>query len=104
MILSLGPYAAALSYIIGNANKSRIKADRQLKKDQENLIVYRGIYMKKEDFKSQFFSEENESSIKKDWTSQRGFCCCSRDKSVALMYVRKELDKALDDSKVGVLL
>ena len=40
MILSLGPYAAALSYIIGNANKSRIKAARQLKKDQENLIVY----------------------------------------------------------------
>ena len=47
-IPSLGPYAAALSFIICNAHKSRLNASKENRKKYSNLTVYRGICMSHE--------------------------------------------------------
>lgn len=44
-IPTLGPYAAALSYIVMNAHKSRVDQNPDLRRKYKNLIVYRGIKM-----------------------------------------------------------
>ena len=49
-IPTLGPYAAALSFVLGNASKSRLKKSRDLQTDYTNLFVYRGICMTHERF------------------------------------------------------
>ena len=49
-IPTLGPYAAALSFIIGNASKSRLKKSIDLQIDCKNLFVYRGMCMTRERF------------------------------------------------------
>jgi len=53
-IPSLGPYSAALSFIISSANKSRLKASKLLKQNYKNIKVYRGMYITKELFQAQF--------------------------------------------------
>jgi len=50
-IPTLGPYAAALSFILGNASKSRFKELRDLQVEYKNFFVYRGICMTREKFK-----------------------------------------------------
>ena len=42
-IPSLGPYAAALSYVIRHANKTRIQKYPYLRNQYTDLLVYRGI-------------------------------------------------------------
>lgn len=42
-ILSLGPYAAALNFIIRNCNKERMKKDKVFSEKYKDLTVYRGI-------------------------------------------------------------
>ena len=44
-IPTLGPYAAALSFIIKNAHKSRLRMDMEFRRKYKDLIVYRGIKM-----------------------------------------------------------
>ena len=44
-IPTLGPYAAALSFIVRNAHKSRVNRNPDLRRKYKNLIVYRGIKM-----------------------------------------------------------
>ena len=51
-IHSLGPYAAALSYIIGNANRGRMKRNPDFRSKYSNFVVYRGIRIRKECFDS----------------------------------------------------
>ena len=45
-IPTLGPYAAALSYIIRNANISRIKKEIFFDGIYKNFYVYRGLYIR----------------------------------------------------------
>ena len=47
-IPTLGPYAAALSFIIKNAHKGRLRRDMEFRNKYKNLIVYRGIKMSKD--------------------------------------------------------
>ena len=47
-IATLGPYAAALSFILSNAHKNRIKASKVNK--YKNIKVYRGMYITKNQF------------------------------------------------------
>ena len=53
-IPTLGPYAAALSFILGNASKSRFKKSKDFQVECKNLFVYRGICMTRERFKEQY--------------------------------------------------
>lgn len=49
-IVTLGPYAAALSFILANANKTRSKASKENKVKYQNITVYRGMYITKKEF------------------------------------------------------
>ena len=46
-ITTLGPYAAALSFILGSAHRIRLKADGFNKIVYKDIIVYRGMYITK---------------------------------------------------------
>lgn len=58
-IATLGPYAAALSYILANANKTRVKASKANRDKYKNIIVYRGICITKTEFCKQFRKDIN---------------------------------------------
>ena len=53
-IPTLGPYAAALSFVIGNANKSRLKNDPIFRARYQDLTVYRGLKLDMVNFNLQF--------------------------------------------------
>ena len=73
-IPSLGPYSAALSFIIANANKSRLNASKLNRLNYKNIKVYRGMYISKEHFQDQFQPSKNEENKPQKWkTSQKGF-------------------------------
>jgi hypothetical protein len=46
-IATLGPYAAALSFILASAHRTRVKANGLNKIFYKNITVYRGMYITK---------------------------------------------------------
>ena len=108
-IMTLGPYALALSYILTKA-----------KSDSLVFIAYRGMRIPKKVFATQF-GYENEGinnsdefnlsrcesevllGMNKVFTSQTGFQCTSLEKDVALNFAKppekkEDLDKQAEES------